>query len=119
MFSKTFYQNVHRILKADGILVGQSESPRFHTQAFQDLFGVYNSVFGPEKTWCFLVFISTYPTGMWGFCYCSKGDIDPFGNFDKSLSAKFTAENDLNYYNEDVHTAAFALPGFVKELVKA
>lgn len=117
LFSVEFYGNCHRILNENGILAGQSESPRFHVKAFQGLFQVYNQVFGKENVHCYLTFISTYPTGMWSFCYCSKGDLNPFKNFDKERSMAFSKKHDLKYYNEDMHTAAFALPTFVKELL--
>lgn len=118
LFSVEFYGNCYRILNENGILVGQSESPRFHVKAFQELFHVYDQVFGKVKVWCYLTFISTYPTGMWSFCYCSKGDLDPFKNFDKERSKAFSEKHDLKYYNEDMHKAAFALPTFVKELLE-
>jgi spermidine synthase len=117
LFSVDFFQHCHRILKADGIMTGQSESPRFHTHAFVDLFNVYKQVFGAEKVWCYLVFISTYPTGMWSFCYCAKGDTHPLNSLDKAEAKAFTEKHNLKYYNEDIHSAAFALPGFVKELL--
>ncbi|RYD82166.1 MAG: polyamine aminopropyltransferase [Sphingobacteriales bacterium] len=119
LFSREFYANCHRILKPNGIMTGQSESPRFHTKAFQELFAVYRDVFGAERTHCYLIFISTYPTGMWSFCYCSKGDTHPINSLDKEKAAAFTKEHDLNYYNEDTHVAAFAMPGFVTKLLKA
>jgi spermidine synthase len=117
LFSKDFYQHCHRILKTDGILVGQSESPRFHTSAFQQLFGVYNEIFGKDKVWAYLAYISTYPTGMWSFCYCSKGNIHPINSLDKAQAQTFTDKHRLQYYNPDVHVGAFALPNFVKTLL--
>lgn len=117
LFSREFFANCHRILTPDGIMTGQSESPRFHVKAFQQLFGVYNDVFGADKVKCYVVFISTYPTGMWSFCYCTKGDLNPL-NLDKARVDTFTQKHELGYYNEEVHKAAFALPNFVKGLLK-
>jgi spermidine synthase len=117
LFSKEFYDNVHRILNSNGIMVAQSESPRFHSDAFVDLFKTYGEVFGKEKVHCYLGFISTYPTGMWSFGFCSKGDIHPLNDFDRELSSDFTIKNKLMYYNPGIHNAAFALPGFVELLL--
>ncbi|MDQ3072355.1 MAG: polyamine aminopropyltransferase [Bacteroidota bacterium] len=117
LFSKEFFENAHRILKPGGLLVGQSESPRFHVKAFQELFRVYADVFGKDKVHCYLIFISTYPTGMWSFCYLSKGETHPIHSFDRKLAEDFANDQKLNYYNEDIHSAAFALPTFVKKLL--
>lgn len=117
LFSKEFFNNCYRILKEDGIMVGQSESPRFHTKAFQLLFDVYRQVFGAENVYCYLVYISTYPTGMWSFCYCTKGKYHPIETFDKQRAEEFSSQHNLGYYNTDIHKGAFALPNFVKDLL--
>ncbi len=118
LFNHGFYGNVHRILNANGILAGQSESPRFHTAAFQELFSLYNDIFGKQKVWCYLSFISSYPTGMWSFCFCSKGNIHPYATLDMAKAEHFASAHSLNYYNADIHRGAFALPNFVKKLLK-
>jgi spermidine synthase len=118
LFSVDFFQNVHRILTPNGVMVGQSESPRFHSDAFVQLFDVYKEVFGMDKVWCYLSFISTYPTGMWSFCYCSKGSVHPLNDFNKEAVAQFTKDHNLKYYNEAIGTAAFAMPGFVTDLLE-
>lgn len=118
LFSTSFFAGCHRILKPGGIMTGQSESPRFHHEAMQQLFGVYNEVFGKENVHCYLGYISTYPTGVWSFCFCSKdGAVHPLLDMDSERIQKFCAENELGYYNEEIHTAAFALPNFVKTLL--
>ena len=113
LFSEIFFANVYRILKQDGIMAAQSESPRFNEQACQELFEVYDKVFGTENVHPYLAYIPTYPSGQWAFAFCSKSGIHPSKDFNDSLGNL----KDLKYYNEALHYGAFALPNFVKELL--
>ncbi len=117
LFTKEFFGNCYHLLKPDGLLISQCESPRFNVAAFLGLFDCFKEIFGDEKVHCYLAYIPTYPTGMWSFSYCSKGDLHPLRNFDPERSAGFASEHQLKYYNEAVHPAAFALPTFVKNML--
>ena len=116
LFSVDFYKEVHRILRPEGIMVTQSESPRFNSKVFKEVYQVYRSIFGQDKVHCYLAYIPTYPTGMWSFSYSTKGNVHPLDSLDKLKSKKFAKLNHLKYYNEAIHEAAFALPNFVKEM---
>lgn len=117
LFSEAFYQNCFRVLRKDGILVSQGESPMFHEKAFVDLNACLKRIFGKDKTHTMLFFMSTYPTGMWSLQMAVKGAKHPK---DASLdqARNFAKEKKLRYYNEGVHMAAFQLPGFVREMLK-
>ena len=117
LFSVDFYKEVYRILSPDGIMVTQSESPRFNSKVFQEVYQVYGSIFGRDKVHCYLAYIPTYPTGMWSFSYSTKGNTHPLRNLDKARSKDFAESNNLSYYNQDIHESAFALPNFVKEMI--
>ena len=55
----------------------------------------------------------TYPSGHWLFGFASKG-VEPL-DFEK---AKWdTLGIETKYYNTDIHSASFALPNYVKELL--
>ncbi|MGV3540797.1 MAG: polyamine aminopropyltransferase, partial [Rufibacter sp.] len=118
LFTAEFYAQVHRCLTPDGVMITQSESPRFNTKVFVEIYDTYRSIFGPEKVHCYLAAIPTYPTGTWSFSFCSKGETHPV-NFNKEQAAAFSRSQGLRYYNEDIHTAAFALPNFVKDLLSS
>lgn len=118
LFSVDFYKEVYRILSDDGIMITQSESPRFNNKVFKEIYEVYGSIFGKDKVHCYLAYIPTYPTGMWSFSYSAKGDAHPLNDFNKEKSKKFSDEQDLSYYNEGIHESAFALPNFVKKMIK-
>jgi len=117
LFSDKFYKQVFRILKPDGIMITQSESPRFNVRVFKEIFQCYREIFQPENVHCYLAYIPIYPSGMWSFSYCSKDSIHPLENFDRDKVQAFARKTNLSYYNDEVHAAAFALPGFVKDLL--
>lgn len=117
LFTVDFYQEVHRILRPDGIMITQSESPRFNTKVFKEIYDTYRGIFGQNKVHCYLAYIPTYPTGMWSFSYSSKGDAHPLKGFDKAKSEAFAQDHALQYYNGALHEGAFALPNFVKNMI--
>ena len=117
LFTVEFYKEVHRILSADGIMVTQSESPRFNSKVFKEIYQTYRGIFGQENVHCYLAYIPTYPTGMWSFSYSSKGNAHPLKDLNEEAAMTFTNQNKLKYYNEGIHRAAFALPSFVKEMI--
>ena len=118
LFSVEFYTNCYAALKNDGILVAQGESPKFNEKAFVELNQTLQSIFGLDKTPISLFFVPTYPTGMWSFQYGIKGDITLKEVKNKTVIQEFVSKEGLRYYNEDIHANTFALPNFVKELVR-
>jgi spermidine synthase len=118
LFSVEFYTNCYAALKNDGILVAQGESPKFNEKAFVELNQTLQSIFGLEKAPISLFFVPTYPTGMWSFQYGIKGDITINEVKNKTEIQEFVSKEGLRYYNEDIHANTFALPNFVKELVR-
>lgn len=118
LFTAKFYSEVYRCLTPDGLMITQSESPRFNSGVFVEIYDTYKQIFGQNNVHCYLAAIPTYPTGTWSFSYSSKGDSHPL-RFDREAAAKFSQEQGLKYYNEDIHVAAFALPNFVKQLLNS
>jgi spermidine synthase len=98
-------------------MITQSESPRFNVNVFQDIYNCYFRIFGRENVHCYLAYIPIYPSGMWSFSYCSKGDLHPIKNLDQQTAKAFSKEHHLRYYSDQIHYASFVLPMFVKELL--
>ncbi len=117
LFTKAFYEDIYRCLRPGGVVTIQSESPLFHPQAFVDLNKCLKQVFGVDCVHPYLVFIPMYPTGLWSLTYCSKGGVHPVKNLDYEQAAQFTKEHNLNYYNPNVHQAAFALPNYIQKII--
>jgi spermidine synthase len=110
LFSRQFYEDVHRALTPDGIMVAQSESPFVNQDVIQMIHTNLAGVF-PIKH-LYLANIPTYPSGLWSFTIASK-KWDPL---QADLSGK--QEFSTKYYTKEVHYGAFKLPRFVAELVK-
>ncbi len=117
LFTVDFYKEVYRILSADGIMITQSESPRFNSKVFKEIYQTYRGIFGQDKVHCYLAYIPTYPTGMWSFSYSSKGSATPLSQKSMGEIEAFVKTAKLKYYNADLHSAAFALPNFVKDMI--
>lgn len=109
LFSPEFYRACGTALKDDGMLVVQSESPFFNAEVIKQAFGNIQQIFPLTKL--YLASIPTYPSGLWSFTVGSK-KYDPEQPLHKN-------ENRLKYYNEDIHRAAFKLPGFVSDIISA
>lgn len=118
LFTKEFYSDCARILTADGLLVTQGESPMFHTSTFVELNHCLKDIFGMQKVHTMLFHATTYPSGMWSLMMASKKALNPKSDFNAPKAAEFTQQKKLKYYNEEVHTAAFCLPNFVKDLLE-
>jgi spermidine synthase len=117
LFSESFYRDVYRALKTGGVITVQSEGPMFNPSAFKDLNQCLKLVFGTNSVHCYLVFIPTYPTGMWSLTYCSKNGPHPVEDLDQASTTAFTQGQPLRYYNLEVHRAAFCLPNHIKAMI--
>ncbi len=118
LFSREFYAQVHRCLKADGLMAAQTEPPTLYSQTFKEIYQHQRHTFGEDRVHCYLAFIPTYTTGMLSFSYASKGYLHPLEHFDPEKSGTFAAKHHLRYYNKEIHQAAFALPTFLKTLLE-
>ena len=116
LFSIEFYENTKRILKDDGVLVTQGESPLFNRPTFVELNGTLKGIFGKDKVKTLLFHIPTYPSGTWSFQLACKSDLD-ITNAKESFLKENVDSKSLKYYNCDVHNAAFALPNYIRTIL--
>lgn len=115
LFTREFYGNCLSALTEDGILVNQHESPYYPGDALacQRAHRQLHAVFG--KAWVYQAHIPTYPSGHWLFGFASKSGRDPReldGEAWDALGIK------TRYYNTELHKGSFALPNYVKEMLK-
>jgi spermidine synthase len=114
LFTKEFYGDCFKALKAAGIMVNQHESPYYpyDVLAMQRAHKYIKSVF--PIALLYQAHIPTYPSGHWLFGFASKG-LDPIAD----LSTKWDSLGlKTRYYNTDLHKGCFALPNYVKELLQ-
>ncbi|MEK6627508.1 MAG: polyamine aminopropyltransferase [Bdellovibrionota bacterium] len=119
LFTKDFYNNCKKALKQNGIIVTQGESPMFHSETFVELNKCLKQVFSVNQVHTMLFHAPTYPSGMWSLQMAVNGQHHPVTDFKKEAAARFSKTQDLRYYNEDLHSAAFALPTFVKTMLSS
>ncbi len=114
LFSGEFYSNVKNALRDNGFVVAQAENPYYDTKWMMRSVNNMRKAF-ENSVECYLAYIPTYPSGMWNFAIGYKNSV-PSKMFDKKryddLMLKF------QYYNEEIHRACFALPNFVRDLLK-
>ncbi len=113
LFQKEFHQKVYECLNDDGIMVAQSESPFYNKETVKALYNNFNEIFPIAKM--YTCFMPIYPSTYWSFAFCSK-KYDPIEDFDQNRYDKLNLET--QYYNDQIHRASFALPQFVKEIIK-
>ena len=115
LFRMSFLADCHKALKADGILCLQSESPWIDAlqpiirQVHLDL----SSLFPIVKP--YTAAIQTYQAGLWLFQMASK-QFSPLLLEPERLEA--ISRLDCRYYNSGIHTAAFFLPEFVRQILR-
>lgn len=115
LFTKEFYGNCYKALTEDGILVNQHESPYYdyYAKSMQDAHEKIYGLFKIHKV--YQAHIPTYPSGHWLFGFASK-KYDPIKDLDAEIWEKLDIKT--KYYNTDIHVGCFALPTYVKELLK-
>ena len=108
LFSTEFYQNCRRILKQDGMIVQQSESPLLHLDSILLPMHERMQNAGYEFTQTLGFPQCVYPSGWWSCTIASHCPLDKFRESD-ALNKPF----DTDYYNAGIHQAATALPEFM------
>lgn len=109
LFSTPFYRDCVRVLKPDGLLSQQSESPLIHfdtiiapmrTRMLEAGFGATELHYFPQPS---------YPTGWWTATIASKNGQTPFAREHSVEQLAFTTR----YYNHTIHRASLATPQFL------
>lgn len=114
LFTVDFYKNCYKALTENGILVNQGESPYYdmNKKEMQRANKKLKEIFPICEVYQYM--IPTYPSGHWFFGFASK-TLHPVKDFNEDYYKSLNLED--NYYNEEVHKAAFALPNYVKKLL--
>lgn len=115
LFTREFYGNCYKALRAGGIMVNQHESPfyREDAAAMQRAHKRISASFPISRV--YQAHIPTYPSGHWLFGFASK-------QFHPVRDLREDQWNALGipakYYNTKLHRGAFALPNYVWELLR-
>lgn len=109
LFSTPFYKDCLRILKPDGLVVQQSESPLVHLESIIKPMHHCMQQAGFKKTQLLHFPIASYPTGWWTASIASKNGVLEFSREQETK----TLEIDTQYYNHAIHLACLSSPQFV------
>ncbi|KYD19951.1 MAG: polyamine aminopropyltransferase [Caldibacillus debilis] len=108
LFERGFYEDLHRVLKDDGIMVCQSQSPVFHQNVLRNTASILKELFAFSKT--YIATVPTYPGGLWSFTAGSK--TYPLDRFPDRITPVET-----KYFNEEILKSCFSLPTFMKNFL--
>ena len=117
LFGETFYDRVKGALRKGGYATFQTGVPFYQpweiTEALQEL-----AAFFP-RSGLYLTVVPTYIGGFMALSWATKGG-KPLGTkagISKAARAYKKAKLKTDYYNPEIHAAAFALPQWIKKLV--
>ncbi|MDP6037311.1 MAG: polyamine aminopropyltransferase [Candidatus Latescibacteria bacterium] len=119
LISEPFYTHIRRCLTSTGILVAQISPPVLFDPVFAQTIGAQQSAFGALNIHPYTAFIPTYATGMLCFSLATKNNRHPIDDFQIAHASEFAKKHPLQYYTPEIHTACFALPPFVKNMIGA
>ncbi|MDH7479300.1 MAG: polyamine aminopropyltransferase [Syntrophomonadaceae bacterium] len=109
LFREEFYRGVHRVLKDDGMMVAQTESPIFNRDLLAEINRTLRKIFPLVRV--YLTSMPSYIAGPWSFTLASK-KYDPAGEIrqeDRGFSSRC--------YTPEVHRAALVLPPYVRSIL--
>lgn len=114
LFTDSFYDHARRRLAPGGILVTQNGVPFLQADELRGTMRAFGALFADWT--CYLATVPSYAGGPMAFGWASDGtarDVD----LDTLRMRYVAAELSTRYYTPQVHKAAFALPGYVNDLL--
>ncbi|WP_417513663.1 polyamine aminopropyltransferase [Minwuia sp.] len=117
LFTDHFYGHAKARLNAGGVLVTQNGVPFVQGGELAGTMRAFRSLF--RVATCYLATVPTYVGGPMAFGF-GTDDTALLSVTPETLAQRHAAAGlDTRYYTPDVHKGAFALPGYVQELVDA
>lgn len=115
LFTKEFYGNCEKALKANGIMVNQHESPFYQEDALACQRAHKRIVESFPISKVYQAHIPTYPSGHWLFGFASK----KYHPVHDIQAGKWNLRGiKTRYYTTRLHTGAFMLPAYVEEMLR-
>lgn len=116
LFTETFYQGGKRVLKEGGILVTQNGVPFVQGDELTQSVRLLRGLFADAS--CYMATVPGYVGGPMAFGWgTDNADLRQVPL--EVLKKRFAeAGIDTRYYTPEVHQAAFALPGYILDLIK-
>ncbi|KAK0595813.1 hypothetical protein LWI29_010226 [Acer saccharum] len=120
LVEKPFFETIAKALRPGGVLCNMAESMWLHTHLIEDMISICRETFKGSVHYAWAS-VPTYPSGVIGFLICSREGppvdfINPINPIEK-IEGAVKHKRELRFYNSEIHTAAFALPAFLKKEV--
>ncbi|EOY20673.1 hypothetical protein QUC31_006975 [Theobroma cacao] len=118
LFDSPFFELAARSLRPGGVMCIQAESLWYQPFNIEELISSFRNIFRGSISYAWTV-VPTYPSGVIGFLLCSTEG--PYVDFKKPVNPidpdqiSGVARGPLQFYNSEVHSAAFCLPTFAKK----
>ncbi|GAB1607908.1 spermidine synthase-like [Argonauta hians] len=112
LYSKQFYEDVHRALTCEGVICAQGESQWFDHVLLKEILTFAKELF-PKVGYAYTQ-TPTFLGGECGFILCSKNQETVFGDPVRRLTEAELQGFHMKYYNSDIHSCSFCLPQFSK-----
>lgn len=113
LFGDDFYKDIYACLSDNGIVVSQGESPFYAKEMQKKLMSILHKFFPLTSIYTFTNM--SYPGGLWAFTFASKG-LHPIKDFNPQRVVDSKLK--FQYYNEQIHSGAFAIPTFMRENIR-
>lgn len=111
LFNQAFYEQCYRVLREDGLLVQQSESPLIHQQLLKDMRGAMTKAdFADLLTITFPQ--PVYPSGWWSATIAAKKKMAHFRKDETTF-----AQLNTKYYQFAIHEAALTPIPMLKDIL--
>jgi len=110
LFGEAFYRECHRVLAPGGLIVQQSESPLAHLDSILGPMHAALRAAGFQAPIPIHFPQPVYPTGWWTATLAGRDGAAGFARAGEADALEFHTE----YYDADIHRAAFAQPPFVR-----
>ncbi|XP_020291288.1 spermidine synthase [Pseudomyrmex gracilis] len=117
LFKQQYYQLLKNALKPGGIIASQGGTVWESIDQVRSTLKHCKSVF-PVATYA-ITAVPTYPTGQIGFILGSKDSQTNFREPLKVFSEEDLDRMEMQYYNDKIHRAAFALPRIIEKTLTA
>jgi spermidine synthase len=116
-FTKAQYAHIKTRLRKGGFVVMPTHSPYIEPQVLQAQYRLLQDFWDKKELLPYLAYIPTFPSGMCSFLVAGLKRKDLLSKMEKKEIQFFSEKEKLFYYNAELHTAAFALPNFVAQLL--
>ena len=115
LFTRNFYESCKACLAPGGILVTQNGVPFLQREELTQTLGIFKGLFTDAA--CYLATVPTYVGGPMAFGW-GTDNVELRRTAVETLSARFEAAGiETRYYTPEVHLGAFALPGYIAEMI--